>query len=268
MNNKRYLTTGEFAKLCNINKHTLFHYNDFGIFRPKYIDENGYRYYDALQYDTFCTISQLRTVGMSLTEIKTYLEHRSPKNLIDLCYKQEDIIDMQIKQLRKIKKNLAVTRQSVKIATNSDDSIFIQHEPIEHLELSQRFSTTDDFKMTLIFGKFINSAGNNIFRNISGMIHRTEDILHGNYDKHCWFYLRTYCNKKKCDCTIKPAGKYLIAYHHGGYEILNKTYQSMLSYADDNNLILNELFYEEMVVGDWATVSSDDYILKISVQII
>ncbi len=106
-NKKIYLTTGEFAKLCNVSKHTLFHYNDIGIFMPQYKDENGYRYYHVLQYDTFCTIGQLRAVGMGLKEIKTYLEHRSPQELIDLCSRQEELIDRQIRNLRQIKKTCA-----------------------------------------------------------------------------------------------------------------------------------------------------------------
>lgn len=80
INRKEYLTTGQFAKLCSVSKHTLFHYNDVEVFIPRYIDENGYRYYHVLQYDTFCTITQLRTIGMSLTEIRKYLKQRSPKN--------------------------------------------------------------------------------------------------------------------------------------------------------------------------------------------
>ena len=34
------LTTGEFAKICNVKKHTLFHYDDIGLLKPDYYDEN------------------------------------------------------------------------------------------------------------------------------------------------------------------------------------------------------------------------------------
>ena len=39
-----YMTTGEFAKLMKISKHTLFHYDDIGLFCPEILGENGYRY--------------------------------------------------------------------------------------------------------------------------------------------------------------------------------------------------------------------------------
>lgn len=37
--NLRYLSTGEFAKLCNIKKHTLFHYDDIGLLKPEAFDD-------------------------------------------------------------------------------------------------------------------------------------------------------------------------------------------------------------------------------------
>ena len=37
MERKDYLTTGELAQLMGITKHTLFHYDDIGLFQPEYI---------------------------------------------------------------------------------------------------------------------------------------------------------------------------------------------------------------------------------------
>ena len=34
MENSRILTAGEFAKIVGVTKHTLFHYDEIGLFRP------------------------------------------------------------------------------------------------------------------------------------------------------------------------------------------------------------------------------------------
>jgi DNA-binding transcriptional MerR regulator len=268
INKKIYLTTGEFAKLCNVSKHTLFHYNDIDVFMPKYIDENGYRYYDVLQYDTFCTITQLRTIGMSLTEIKEYLTHRSPTKLINLCLEQESVVDKQIKQLRLIKSSLRTTRQEVKQAITAHNKIIVQKESEEHLFLSEIVKNTDDVVMTHVFGDLVSSVRNTMFRTTSGMIHRTYDIKQENYDRNCLFYLKASCNKKSCDCTIKPKGEYLVTYHFGGYDTLKDTYRELLAYAEKSNLIVGEWFYDEMVIGDWAVMDTESYVMKVSVPII
>jgi DNA-binding transcriptional MerR regulator len=69
-NSSNYLTTGEFAKLCRVNKRTLFHYDDIGLFRPAVTDENGYRYYSYRQFEVFLIISMLKELNVPLKAIK------------------------------------------------------------------------------------------------------------------------------------------------------------------------------------------------------
>ena len=70
MGKKKYFTTGEFARLCNIGKQTVFHYDDIGILKPEIIGENGYRYYSYKQLEAFGTISMLKELDMPLSDIK------------------------------------------------------------------------------------------------------------------------------------------------------------------------------------------------------
>lgn len=48
-NSKPLFTTGEFARLCNIRKDTLFYYDEIDLLKPEIIQDNGYRYYSANQ---------------------------------------------------------------------------------------------------------------------------------------------------------------------------------------------------------------------------
>ena len=266
--NNMYFTTGEFAKICNVTKHTLFHYNDIGVFIPQFTDENGYRYYHALQYDTFCTIMELRDIGMSLPEIKIYLEHRSPSALIDLFMEQEKTIDAKIKRLKEIKSNLEAIRNNVKAAITPHDEFFIKHEPQDWLVQSVVLNDADDYDMTLAIGDLINSNSNFSYHNFLGMMHPTFEIESGNYNKGCQFYFRTIQDKKNKNGIVKPEGDYLITYHYGSYESLENSFNKIINYAKKNQYKLREWFYEETIVGDWAVHSSEDYIIKISVQII
>ena len=65
-----YFTTGEFARILGVRKHTLFHYDEIGLFSPALKEENGYRYYFVWQMDMFEVIRALQKLGMSLGEIK------------------------------------------------------------------------------------------------------------------------------------------------------------------------------------------------------
>ena len=78
-----YLTTGDFARLCGTTKHTLFHYDQLGIFSPAVKGENGYRYYTFPQMEVFYVISTLKELDMPLADIKAYLDRRSPEDMAD-----------------------------------------------------------------------------------------------------------------------------------------------------------------------------------------
>ena len=60
---QQYLTTGEFAEICGVTKHTLFHYDSIGILKPEHVGDNGYRYYSLKQFSTFDIISMLEGGG-------------------------------------------------------------------------------------------------------------------------------------------------------------------------------------------------------------
>ena len=76
-------TTGEFAALCGVTKHTLFHYDALGILSPARVGENGYRYYAPQQLEVFHVIETLRELDMPLSEIRAYLDRRSPGELVE-----------------------------------------------------------------------------------------------------------------------------------------------------------------------------------------
>ena len=68
---------GTFAKACGMTKATLMHYEKIGLFQPESVGENGYRYYSENQIYQIETISQLRYLDMSLTDIKDFLYHNT-----------------------------------------------------------------------------------------------------------------------------------------------------------------------------------------------
>ena len=86
---EKLLTCGTFAKICGIEKHVLFHYDEIDLFKPIYVNEKGYRYYSYHQYDTFKVNMALKKLGMSLKDIKTYLDKRNPQLFLELLDQQE-----------------------------------------------------------------------------------------------------------------------------------------------------------------------------------
>ena len=122
MERKDYLTTGELTQLMGITKHTLFHYDDIGLFQPKYINEKGYRFYSIDQIDILNTILVLRDLDMPLKEIQTYVSQRTPELFQQIFLEHEAQIAKQIKKLQSMKKWMQQQRNKIQIAEQTDFS--------------------------------------------------------------------------------------------------------------------------------------------------
>ena len=116
------LTTGEFAKICNVKKHTLFHY-----------DENGYRFYSYSQLNLFYFISMMKELGMSLDEIKFYLNSRTPEQMEELFTSKINQISNEIKRLKENKRILKSRIDKIQYASEVKiDKIYKEYQEEEY----------------------------------------------------------------------------------------------------------------------------------------
>ena len=263
-------STGEFAALCGVTKHTLFHYDKIGIFSPEIKRENGYRYYTTAQYDTFLVISILRELGMPLQQIKEYLGRRSPEEFLQLIEEETRLIDQKIDQLRKNKhlmhQRAAYAREAL---AHPPGEITLRREPEEFLVTTGELDlpSEDDKGVVLAFSELIQSCeqlGVDAFYTVGGMVDPVQ-IRAGKCGEYSHYYVRL-CEPSNSAAVIqKPAGVYLTAYHQGYYGSTLPTYQRLLTFGAQKGLSLIGPFYEDVLLDELALKDSDEYVLKISI---
>lgn len=73
MANTELMTVSKFAQVVGTTRRTLLFYDQKGIFKPEVTKENGYRYYSYAQIYKINLILSLRSLGLSIEEIKKYL---------------------------------------------------------------------------------------------------------------------------------------------------------------------------------------------------
>lgn len=67
----------EFSRLCNVSIRTLRYYDEIGLFKPYFIEEQtNYRYYSASQIEIINKICSLKEMGFSLEDIKNMINNR------------------------------------------------------------------------------------------------------------------------------------------------------------------------------------------------
>lgn len=96
---KQTFSSGEFSKICNINKKTLFYYDEINLLKPAVTQANGYRLYTSDQIDFLSRIKALQSVGLSLTEIKKQLNVEDASEGIRTLYEQKQKISDKIDEL-------------------------------------------------------------------------------------------------------------------------------------------------------------------------
>lgn len=85
----RLLTVGQMAGLNHVSEQTLRLYDKMGLLSPSRRGENGYRYYDIKQSAVLDIIHTMKSLGISLKEIKQQLEQK------DLCRIEEALREKQ-----------------------------------------------------------------------------------------------------------------------------------------------------------------------------
>lgn len=61
------LSIGEFSKICKVTTRTLRHYDEIGLIKPRFVnEENGYRFYETNQIRDMLLVSRLKEYDFSL----------------------------------------------------------------------------------------------------------------------------------------------------------------------------------------------------------
>lgn len=269
MERENYLTTGELAHIMGISKHTLFHYDDIGLFSPEIIKENGYRYYSIYQMETLDTILLLKDLGMPLKEIKTFLNHRSPQTILNVFHERKEQIDQQIQKLHHMKKWISSKEEKINEATSQDFSqITIKSYP-QRYYISKESSHNTEKEIYTDINALISEyfeAGNHGHYEVTYFqsLKKIENHIYNTYT-HAGLLFNEKPHMK--NYHILPAGQYLTVYHIGHWETINEAYERLLQYKEEHHIVTDQQFIEYYIVDNFMTDNMQEYVTEISIYI-
>lgn len=227
---KRYLTSGEFAKLCDTTKVTLRHYKDIGILKPRYEGENHYSYYDVEQFYDYYAIEILKKTGTSLAKIKECMVHQDIPQVVEVLRNQQLKL---AEQQQKLEQMMFVVKNSLLNIEMGSDHAFdhlvpqIRYFPKEHLlamtesdfEMEKEEQADENRTLIAILGKY---------KEICEVQHIQTDYQLGailpyeglGQEKPTITHIYTKVNKfyKSPYYREKPAGHYLCVLHRGNWD--------------------------------------------------
>lgn len=95
------LTISEMSNICRISRQTLIYYDKNDIFKPVFVQENGYRYYSIYQVPYLREICSLKDNYFALKDIVENFEGRSILSTRKLLTEKKDILQNEIEELKK-----------------------------------------------------------------------------------------------------------------------------------------------------------------------
>lgn len=251
---KAKILIGKMAKLHNISTQTLRYYDKIGLLKPAYIEEdNNYRYYDIEQSAHLDSILFLKSLGMSLENIKEYFDNRNLNYMISMLREKEDDIEKEI-ELLKLRKRSIKSKIDL-IEKYNKENVFDKCEikttflrQIIYLPFEQNGSVLD-FEYNLkeldsLVGDQLSSF-NSMITCIVGM----EDLLKGNYNQYKYIGLLFHQDILNSNLKAIPKGKYATIVYKGSYDKGEVYYDKLLQFIKNEGL---------EVIGDSLLITITD----------
>lgn len=262
------LTISKFAKMTQISRKNLIYYDSIDLLKPEKYGENGYRYYTLKQVELSYIIIILRSLDMPLSEIKEYLNNRTPKRGLKLFKEQLNLIDSNIMHMHELRKYIQYQLKTTKEGFNVVfDTPSIQNSSQELFFISD-FDVTynTEFSSPLIGAFFDDLLEKGILSNYNiGLIYQGNMPAKGN--RTFQLTLRTTIFDERMKQIIKPKGDYLVIYHPGTPEHFDTYIDALIAHAYTCNLDIDTTYYYDYVWDEIVTGSRLDQICKISVMI-
>ncbi len=262
-------TTGQFAELCGVKKQTLFHYDDIGLLKPARVDDNGYRRYTHAQYQDYLLISCLKEAGMSLAEIKDYLEEDDPQARQHTVEVRLAALDNRIAYLMNVRKILASSFASMGGVVGSkegnNDEIRLENRPELAMWSSKPLDQMDDKELVEHVASIVKRV------EPSAVVLSSEDVLAGITDNQKLLLVRkseTFTQQDALELGLEefvfPQGRYGVTDQQPG-ETPEDAYARLIKSMEDFDEVPGPYFFEEYPM---ASAQAGSAPLQIAVALI
>ncbi len=130
------LSIGQMAELNHVSEQTLRLYDKEGLLVPRCVDPvTGYRYYHITQSAKLDLIQNMKVYGMTLRQIRSFLDSNDPAALRALLAEQADNIEERIRQLRRSQSAITRTLDNYRRyeAMPRNGEIFLEYIPARRI---------------------------------------------------------------------------------------------------------------------------------------
>ena len=269
MNTK--FSIGQMAKLHNISIKTLRYYDKIDLFKPIEIRDSGYRYYSHEQFEQLNTIKYLKFLGISLREIKEYMEIRDINNYLEILYKEKNIVANKIEILEKINKRIDNQIQEINHAKeiNKIGIVSVKELPERKIiSLKEKINSNLELELSLRKLENLSKIELPIVIGRVGVTLSRANINNHNYGNYNSVFILLEEDISSDMITVLEAGKYASIYYRScDHNDSPKYYDMMQEYLTKNGYKISGDSIERVIINEYKTNNIEGYLTEIQIPV-
>jgi len=260
---------GEFSKLCKTTIKTLRYYDEIGIFKPSYVESNGYRFYTVDDLEKIALIRQLRALGVGVEEIRNVLDgkdlaavlsQRSKDIQKEIAKKQDDLLQIDY-IVNKLKKGDIMQKyQAVKKEIPSFN-VYYRHGVIASMA-----DILDFASQTIDEAKKNNPTLN--YKNYCYITYEAPEYQENDVELEYVQAVESIGNEgENVKFKTAPAITAVCVEHKGAYANLADAYAYALGFVKENGYKIVGKIREVYINGCWDRDDENDYLTEIQIPV-
>ncbi len=230
--NKDLMPIGRFSKSCRLSIKTLRYYDKEGLLNPAFVDQQtGYRYYSHAQAQKAIMIAMLRSLDISLSQVRTMLECDKVQ-LKTLLNREQQRIEVELARQQQALQSIKRIAQAGELIPYD---IAIRHEP-DYAVCQRSCKTTMECMIedsaNLIYALFdeLQTMGRTYEHPVMCIYEDPDSsgqiIMHA-----CVGVSKPFPQLNLADITSIDGGSAAWLTHHGSYLELGIAYHSLFAWA-------------------------------------
>ena len=261
---------GEFAKLCNTTRATLYHYEKQGLLVPIVNEQNGYRFYNLDDYYTFMYIAHLIRIGFSLNEIREYVSYKRLGSYMESLATSRQRLETQQEQLRlrneRTQRGLRSLNRSLGHPLDLPQITYREEEHFLRMPFDGDFNGKDCICCQAKLRKYAEKHNIDIQGHYLGFFSDTSSSTKSPFFGHILMKMN---EKVECNHLFsRPSGLYLSIHYKGPFAKDSENAYSVLEkYMKDHHFSSLTGIFVEDVVGPFISANPNEYLAEMSVMI-
>lgn len=253
------------AKKYHISRSTLIYYDNINLLNPSYNHENEYRYYTYNDLEKLELILTLKESGLSLSDIKSFLDNPSHEESIHLLNRQNHKINEKIQELQKLQiileKRTSLLSEYEKIEFYDD--IRLDYYPeISVCKVDLDYNTENPYEDATSHLKETLDASITSYGSIAskyGLCISIDQLYNSDFNryKYVFDYLSQHIDIG--DILELPGSYYVRCIHKGPYNMAHTSFHKLLNYVNLHHYTITGDAFLVPLVDLWAATSEDDY---------